>query len=410
MKPNARSLSIPDYVDTLDGFRALATFLVLIFHYWQQSWVDMVLRVGPLTVDFTPIVSIGSLGVELLFVLSGFCLYYPLAMHPERRFSIGNYIYKRAVRILPTYLLCVIICSAYQIGRMNPDLLLEQFIGNMTLTQMSTASLAYNHLNPVLWSIAIEVQFYIVFPIILPLFRKKPLWVMAAAFLIGEGWRMYLRDVDHSKINWLMNQLPGMIDVFVSGMLAAHFVALIRREFTEDQQRRMQAFFTLAALMFALLYFLATMYIGALRYENAPNNLSRLQMHTRKFVMAGFAGAVACSVFSSRWMHSLLGNPVTRFVSTISYQVYMWHGWIALRLKEWHIPEYTTARPMDDPAWRWPYMLTCIALSLAVAVFVTFCIERPLSRLFINHMPRWARPPKKRKKRPLTGGESHAQE
>ena len=64
MKLNARARSIPDYVDTLDGFRAIATLLVLIFHYWQQSWVSMVVHIGPISIDFTPVVSIGSLGVS----------------------------------------------------------------------------------------------------------------------------------------------------------------------------------------------------------------------------------------------------------------------------------------------------------------------------------------------------------
>ncbi len=392
MKLNARARAIPDYVDTLDGFRAVATFLVLIFHYWQQSWVSMVVHIGPVAIDFTPIVSIGSLGVELLFALSGFCLYYPLAVHPERRLHAGQYAYKRAVRILPTYFLCVIVCSVYQIGRLDPALLREQFIGNMTLTQMSTASLAYNHLNPVLWSIAIEAQFYLIFPLLLPLFRKKPYWVMLAAFAIGEGWRMYLRDVDYSRIGWLMNQLPAMIDVYVGGMLAAHVAAQLKRLLDERQRAALRPAFTLAAMMFAATYFLAVMYIGALRYEDVPENLSRLQMHTRKFVAVAFCGAIAASVFSCAWMHRLLGNPVTRFVSTISYQVYMWHGWIALRLKEWNLPPYATERPMDDPAWRWPYMLLCIALSLAIAILMTYLVERPISRFCLAHAPRWAKP------------------
>ena len=198
-----------------------------------------------------------------------------------------------------------------------------------------------------------------------------------------------------------------MIDVFVGGMLAAHFVVQIKREFSGDQLKRMEAMFTLATLMFAAVYFLCTMFIGALRYENAPNNLSRLQMHTRKFVIIAFAGAVGCSVFAHKWLHMLLGNPVTRFVSVISYQVYMWHGWIALRLKEWRIPEYATERPMDDLAWRWPYMLTCIALSLAIAVFVTYCIERPISNFCLSHTPRWARAPKKKRVRPAADGGDH---
>ena len=321
MKRNGRSRTIPDYIDTLDGFRAIAAVLVMMFHYWQQSWVTMAVRIGPWTIDFTDIVSMGGLGVELLFILSGFCLYYPLAMHPERKLNIGSYVYKRCVRILPTYLLCVVVCSVYQIGRLNPDLLREQFIGNMTLTQMATASLSYNHLNPVLWSIAIEAQFYVVFPFLLKIFRKQPYWVMLGAFLIGETWRWYQREIDHSQINWLMNQLPGMIDVFVGGMLGAHVTAMLKRTLTEEQKKAYAPMFTAALIMFFMLYLLTTQYISLRRYDNLPDNLSRLQMYTRKFILIAFAGCVVSSVFSCRWVHLLLGNPVMRFGSTISYQL-----------------------------------------------------------------------------------------
>ena len=395
---NSRAAGIPDYVDTLDGFRAIATFLVLIFHYWQQSWVTMVIDIGPVSIDFTPFVSMGGLGVELLFVIGGFCLYYPLAMHPERKLHIGQYAYKRFVRILPTYFICVIVSSLYQIGRMDSATLWEQFIGNMTLTQMSTASLAYNRINGVLWSIAIEAQFYVLFPLLLKLFKKKPYWVMAGAFLIGEAWRGYLRDIDHSQINWLMNQLPGMIDVYVSGMLAAHIVAQLKHMLSDEQQKSLQPVFTIAAIMFIMVYALVTMYIYPLRSRDIADNLSRLQMHTRKFVIVAFSGAICCSAMSCRWMHRLLGNPVTRFVSTISYQVYLWHMWIALRLKDFRIPEYSTELPMHDASWRWPYMALCCVLTLIAAVFMTYLIEKPISKFCLSHAPRWAKPKKRRKK------------
>ena len=81
---------IPDYVDTLDGFRALGVLLVMIFHFWQQSWFTFSFTVFGYRVDFTNIVVNGSFGVDILFILSGFCLYYPLAMHPERRLHVGS--------------------------------------------------------------------------------------------------------------------------------------------------------------------------------------------------------------------------------------------------------------------------------------------------------------------------------
>lgn len=390
MMKYAMKRKIPDYVDTLDGFRAIAAVLVMMFHFWQQSWASMVIRIGSFAIDLTPVVSFGGVGVELLFMLSGFCLYYPLAMHPERELDIGSYIYKRCVRILPSYLLCVIVCSLYQIGRLNPALLWEQFIGNMTLTQMSTAALSYNHLNPVLWSLAIEVQFYLIFPLLVKVYKKQPYWLMIAAVIIGETWRWYQREIDHSQINWLMNQLPGMIDVFVGGMTAAHVTALLKRTLTDEQKKAYAPAFSLMLLMFFMVYIFVTKYIYVHRYDSVADNMSRLQMYTRKFLIIAFSGMMFCSVFSCGWVRKILGNPFMRFMGGISYQLYLWHMWICLRLKDFRVPEYVTERPMDDAAWRVPYLLLSIGLSLAAAVLMTYFYERPVTNLLMAHAPRWA--------------------
>ena len=382
----------PDYVDTLDGIRALAAFLVLTFHYWQQSWFTFAFTIFGYRIDLANVVANGAIGVEVLFVISGFCLYYPLAMHPNRPFSLGSYIYKRAVRILPTYILCVLICSAYQIGRMNPDTLREQFIANITLTQMRNPAVAYNMLNGVLWSIAIEVQFYVIFPLLTLAFRRKPWLVTAVSFVIAEVWRWYLRDIDYSRIGFLMNQLPGMIDTFIAGMLAAHITALIRCTLSEGQLKALAPAFTVATLVFALFCLLVTTYLGSLRYSDIPENLSRLRMNMRKFINVSFAGLIVCSAQAGRGVHVALGNPLARFLSGISYQLYLWHAWIALRLKDFHIPEYTTERPMDDVAWRAPYLLLALALSMIVSIGMTYLVERPISRFAMKHTPRWARP------------------
>lgn len=387
----SRRESIPDYVDTLDGFRALGVMLVVAFHYWQQSWVDLRFTVLGLDVNTTNIVVNGGVGVELLFILSGFCLYYPLAMHPERRLALGHYAYKRAVRILPSYFLCVLVSAAWQIGRLDPAVLRQQFWGNMGLVQMMTPALAYNRLNGPLWSIAIEVQFYILFPLLVVPFRKRPYLVMLAAFAVGEVCRWYLRDVDYSRITFLMNQMPCMIDVFVGGMLAAHVTAQAKRELGK-KRRRFAPAFALGTLAFLMLWLMASKYMGRLRYSDIPENLSRMRMDVRKYLVAGFGGAIACSALASKWLRRALGNGLSRFISTISYQVYLWHAWIALSLKDVHIPAYATARPMDDVAWRWPYLLLCAGLALAVSVVLTYGFERPISRFCMKHMPRWARP------------------
>ena len=391
MKRLLRRSDIPDYADTLDGFRALGVLLVMVFHFWQQSWFTFAFTVFGYRVDLTNIVVNGAFGVEILFILSGFCLYYPLAMHPERPLRLGRYAWKRAVRILPSYFLCVVVCAAYQIGKLDAATLGSQFLANMTLTQMMTPALAYNRLNGVLWSIPIEAQFYLLFPLLARAVRRRPYLTMFGAFLIGEGFRWYIRAIDYSRINFLMNQMPAMIDVFVGGMLAAHVAARLQRALDDDQKRRLAPAFTLATLMFLMLWLITAVYMGRLRYDSMPENLSRMRMQTRMFLVAGFSGAICCSVFGSRWLHRALGNRVARFFSGISYQLYLWHIWIALRLKDFHIPRYATERPMDDALWRAPYLLLSIALAVGAATLLTCRFERPLSRLLMKRAPRWAR-------------------
>ena len=119
-------------------------------------------------------------------------------------------------------------------------------------------------------------------------------------------------------------------------------------------------------------------------------------MNTRKVVVAAFGGALLCSIFAGRWVHALLGNRLMSFLGGISYQVYLWHMWLALWLKDLHLPQYATERPMDDPLWRFPYMMFCIAATLAVSIALTYGFERPIHRALMAHAPRWARAERKR--------------
>ena len=76
IRQSRRARDIPNYLDTLDGFRAAATLMVMLFHYWQQSWVGFSWRVQlgsySFNISLEPFITSGGLGVEILFLLSGF--------------------------------------------------------------------------------------------------------------------------------------------------------------------------------------------------------------------------------------------------------------------------------------------------------------------------------------------------
>ena len=77
-----------------------------------------------------------------------------------------------------------------------------------------------------------------------------------------------------------------------------------------------------------------------------------------------------------------LGNPLTRLLAAVSYNYYIWHGYLAVRLKDWRIPPYVSEFPQreGEMPWQRDYVLLCFAGVFALALVLTYLYEKPLSR------------------------------
>ena len=96
-----RRLSMPD------GLRVIAIGLVMWFHIWQQSWLMPVKEFGNFTIDLTSVVRTGYIMVDIMLLLSGYLLFIPIAR--GEKFEIIPFYKKRLVRIIPSYLLCILV-------------------------------------------------------------------------------------------------------------------------------------------------------------------------------------------------------------------------------------------------------------------------------------------------------------
>ena len=72
-----------------------------------------------------------------------------------------------------------------------------------------------------------------------------------------------------------------------------------------------------------------------------------------------------------------------RFLGGASYSFYIWHQWLAVRLKQWRIPPYRAATEPNQ-AWEMPwqlhYTLLCFAAALLLAVLIHQFVEKPAAR------------------------------
>jgi len=195
----------------IDGLRAVAVLLVMLFHA----------RVHMPGVNLDPFFKEGTHGVDLFFVLSGFCLAAPTLEKLRRagsaRFEVVAFAAKRFLRIVPPYAFAVVAMAlaggyALQHGATLPPGMLRSFDWTDVAGELFFLDRNNQHLNQSFWSLAIEFRWYFIFPIALALWAAR-----ARAFLA-----LIVALVFASELTRASSTDLGVLPAFLLGIVAAH--------------------------------------------------------------------------------------------------------------------------------------------------------------------------------------------
>ncbi len=178
-----------DYRREIDGLRAIAVLPVILFHAGFETF------------------SGGFVGVDVFFVISGYLITtIILAELQAGKFSIINFYERRARRILPALFVIMLACLPFAwLWLMPQDMksfsqslaAVSTFASNILFWRTSGYFESAAELKPLLhtWSLAVEEQYYLFFPIFLMLTwrlgKRWILWLLAAAFVVslaGAQW------------------------------------------------------------------------------------------------------------------------------------------------------------------------------------------------------------------------------
>jgi len=154
------------YVPEVDGLRFIAILSVVLFHIGVQ--VNEQPHGATISAMLNPVVHNGYRGVELFFVISGFILGLPFARHrltgaPVMR--LRSYFLRRVTRLEPPYIVIILVRAALIVLVLHTSV--------QTVLPHLLASLAYAHsliygyystINPPVWSLEVEIQFYCLAP------------------------------------------------------------------------------------------------------------------------------------------------------------------------------------------------------------------------------------------------------
>ena len=362
-----------DYIAAADFLRVFAVGLVACFHIWQQSWLDPGFRLGGVYFDLQRLIRRGYMAVDLMLLLSGFLLYLPVARSgkmPDTRAFYG----KRLRRILPSYLFALLAALVFaRIYGREPGspALWQDLAAHLTFTHTFWRSTYYwTSLNAALWTLAVEMQFYLLFPLVGRAFLKAPRTTFAAMTALGLAAGALAAGAE--DIGMVFNQLPCMLQLYACGMLSAHL--LIR---CGGKLPGWLSAAGSAACLWGILWVL---------WKQSPadaRELNVLQIAWRLPLGMLGGGFLWCGAQWGPILSRAAGSRVTKFCAGISYNFYIWHQYLAVKLKTWRVPPYTSQLPQmsEGRLWQMKYTALCFAAAIAAAAILTYFIEKPAYRL-----------------------------
>ncbi|MCB9663669.1 MAG: acyltransferase [Alphaproteobacteria bacterium] len=369
-------MSVPSrtgHLPALDGLRAVAVLAVLWHHAWGRR-----AAVGGVEAAVRTVSEAGWMGVDLFFVLSGFLITRLLIRHRDAPNLLRAFWWRRALRILPAYYaflgVIFVLLPAIRVRIFAPGPLAKlayaTFLSNVWIADHGLTLRQPTHL----WSVAVEEQFYLLWPFVV-LWAPGP-WLgrVIVGLLLATPFARSLATlggVDHLALYALT---PFRLDGLGWGALLA--VA----EASPGGLARWRPLAAVGALVATTAAITWTALHGALRPDL---ELPVYQAALYAFTGMGFASVVTLVLTQpddhvvNRW----LTRPWMQAVGRWSYMIYLLHPvvLIALRLTRFY------PLPRHQHAWWYvPAMTGFTALGAAVTLALAAAswrwLEAPLLR------------------------------
>ncbi len=293
----------PDYRPDIDGLRAIAVLGVVVYHV-APRWLPG-----------------GYIGVDIFFVISGFLITGIILRERDLdHFSLLNFYARRVRRLFPALVVVLAVTALAGWYYLLPDefaalgkhmLAGAGYATNFVLRWEAGYFDAAADAKPLLhlWSLGVEEQFYIVWPLVLLLIRGRQTLLAVIAVIIVASFVGSLVSLSKNQVAAFYLPHHRMWQLAVGALLAA--IGLYRPTWIAFRRRPADIMSIAAVLLIA-----ATMLLLTTR-RDYPGFYGLIPVSAALLLVAAGPGAV---------MNRLLfANPVAVFIGLISYPLYLWH-------------------------------------------------------------------------------------
>ena len=369
-------------IDAIDGLRAAAIAMVFLYHAWQDAGSPPLLLAHG-RVALGPWIDRLPAGVDLFMVLSGFCLFWPIARRPGQAWDWREFARRRVRRIVPPYYASIVVMSflpaaltilmrlAHQPARWQPLPSAWEYFTHLTFTHSLFPS-TWSAIQGCYWSLGLEMQLYLVFPLVVCGFRRIGVWVTLPMILASVVYRAGVGVVS-PHLTWTANFLLtvtflGRWVEFAAGMLAAWIIVARKADLPAGVG-------WLLLVVAFVTYALGTTETAA-RARFVPVREMMLAV-----AFAATIVAVCCTSTPVRWM---LETRAVVFVGTISYSAYLTH-----QNEVYYISEFARKLLHVEGAGRLALLL---AVGLPTIVGISYIFHRAFERPFLGSAGKTKKP------------------
>lgn len=311
------------YIASLDGVRAIGALLVIVEHVYQNFAVIQLT---------TP----GYFGVRLFFVLSGFLITsillqsrYAGAQEKCRLHFLRAFYVRRSLRIFPIYYLTLTIMAILSIwvhGLQGYYWWRYLYLTNFHMMIHHTQDVYYGHL----WSLAVEEQFYLLWPCIVLFAPKRALgWIICLFIMLAPISRLICAETNLNEL-WLRKPPSACFDALGFGALLAYMRSPLATTNWKLLQRRLRRFGPWIGAGVCIIALICRSMYG----ERDRMTLVGLGLGES---LVFFALLDRCITKPRWWLAEVLSSRPLVFTGKISYGIYLYHAftmplaWATLR-------------------------------------------------------------------------------
>lgn len=333
-----------NYRREIDGLRALAVLPVILFHAGFELF------------------SGGFVGVDVFFVISGYLITtIILAELEQEKFSIVNFYERRARRILPALFLVMLVCIPFAWVLLTPAdlnsfakslIAVPLFVSNIFFWRDGGYFETAAELKPLLhtWSLAVEEQFYVLFPLFLMFFWKLgKRWILVTLVFVFLASVSLAQWGAYAKPDASFYLLPTRGWELLIGTFAALYLSRAnRKEFSKG----ISDFFG---------------WVGVALILYAVFAFSKATPFPGLYALVPTLGTVLIILFATRQttVGKFIGNNLFVGVGLMSYSAYLWHQPVLAFARHW-------SKELDQIL-----ILLLVTLVLVISYFSWRFIEQP---------------------------------